>query len=346
MYFAFFVVVGAAAYGLLATASAPQVSMSGDSYETGDPVTLSDRTYTVSVSSSGDTGSVSWVNESARLTESFDRGGEIPVYLVSWDDQRARHEATFEDGSTIQFNGSEYRVSVNGTAATLTLTDAGDANVSESFELEDDLEYLGNETTLISVTADAATVAWGGPYVVDINNESVANPTNATLVEARDYEALAAEDPALYNETLTQDGVLKVTYRANDTNVPVEEYFGAPERHLIAENGTLQYNGNETTVTEITNESVAVAWTGAQTNSIELAEGENFTAGGTQYFSHFPDNTSVQVFETGQRYDEYNSQREEISSYESRKLGLWGIAEISALAAIILLMAAYLPVRG
>ena len=87
----------------------------------------------------------------------------------------------------------------------------------------------------------------------------------------------------------------------------------------------------------------------ASTEEIELAEGENFTAGvgsGTQYFTHFPDNTSVQIFETDERYDDYAAQKAEISSYESRKLGLWGVAEISALAVVILLMAAYLPTRG
>jgi len=350
MYFAFFLVLGAAAYGLLVTTSAPTVAMDGDSYASGDPITLGERNYTVASVDSGGEGELTWVNESARLSATLENGSEVPVTAVSWDDQMDRYEATFEDGETIPFNDSEYTVGINASAPSLTLTNQDDANLSQTFAVGDTLTYRENETTVTGIGSSTATVVWGGPYVVAVNNESVSNPTNATLVEVRDYGALASADTELYNETTRIDGTLYVTYRANDTNVPVEEYFGPKERHTIAENGTLNYNGNETTVAAISNESVDLAWTGTQTNTIELEEGENFTAGvsgaETQYFSFFPDNSTVKVFQTDQRFGEYRAQTDEVSDYESRMLGLWGIVDLSILAVIILLMAAYLPVRG
>lgn len=349
MYFAFFLVMGAAAYGLLVTTSSPTVAMDGTSYASGDSITLGERTYTVaSVDGSG--GELSWVNDSARLSATLDNGSEVAVTAVSWDGQRDRYEATLEDGQTIPFNDSQYTVGINASAPSLTLTDAENANRSESFAVGDSLTYRDNETTVTEIGSSTATVVWGGPYVVDVNNESVSNPTNATLVEVRDYSTLAEEDPALYNETSRINGTLYVTLREENRNVPVEEYFGPRERHLIAENGTLDYNGNETTVASITNESVELTWTGTQTNTVELEEGENFTAGvagaETQYFPFFPGDSSVKVFETDQRFNEYRAQTDEISDYESRMLGLWGIVDLSILAAIVLLMSAYLPVRG
>ena len=350
MYFAFFLVLGAAAYGLIVTTSAPAVSMDGQSYASGDPVTLGERGYTVASIDSGGEGELTWTDESGELTATLENGSEVPVTDVRWENQTDRYESTFEDGGQIPFNDSQYGVSINGSAPSMTLTSVNDTNVSESFAPGDSLTYRTNETTVTEIGESDATVVWGGPYAVDVNNESVSNPTNATLVEVRNYGDLASADPALYNETTRIEGTLYVTLREDNTNVPVEEYFGPKERHRIAENGTLNYNGNVTTVTSITNESVDLAWNGTVTQPVELVEGENFTAGvgsaETTYFPVFPDDSSVQIFETADRYEEYSEQRAEKSDYEDRRLGLWGIVDITVIAAIILLMAAYLPVRG
>jgi len=350
MYLAFFLVIGAAAYGLLVTTSAPTVAMDGDSYASGDQITLGDRDYNVASVDSGGEAELTWVNDSAQLSASLENGSEVEVTAVTWDGQMDRYEATFEDGEQIPFNDSQYTVGINGSAPSLTLTDAEDANLSETFAVGDSLTYRENETTVTQIRSSTATVVWGGPYVVDVNNESVSNPTNATLVEVRDYGALTEADPALFNQTTRINGTLYVTLREEDRNVPVEEYFGPKERHLVSENGTLDYNGNETTVASVTNESVELTWSGTATETLELEAGENFTAGApgaeTQYFPFFPNNSSVKVFETDQRFGEYSDQKDEKSDYNSRMLGLWGIVDLSILAVILLLMAAYLPVRG
>ncbi|WP_436927892.1 hypothetical protein [Halosimplex amylolyticum] len=345
IYLVFFLVIGAGAYGLLQTAEEPTITMDGDAYTAGDTVTLNDRQYTVASADSG-SGELSWVNESAVISNTIDNGSEVPVTDVRWEDQSARQEQTFEAGSTVEYNGSEYQVSVNESAGSFTLTNADDASMNETYATGDTVTYQGNEATVTSVDADAASIVWGGPYQLLVRTENVTDPTEAVFVEQRDIQAMVEADPALYDETIMQDGVEKVTYRANDTNVPVEEYFPAVERHTIAEGETLRYQGNETNVDAVTNESVELTRPGEVTNTVSFAEGENFTVGDQQYFAHFQDNSSVLLEETGERYDEYRAEEKEIESYNDRVIGLWGIAELSLLAAILLLATAYLPVRG
>lgn len=273
IYVAFFVIIGAGAYGLIATTSAPTITMDGQAYTEGDSVAFDDRTYTVSSASDG-SGELSYVNESAVISTTIDNGTEVSTGDANWSGQ-------------------------------------GD-----------------------------------GPYVLVVQTENVTDPTEATFVQQRDIGTLVEQDPALYNETITQDGVEKVTFRENDTNVPVEEYFPEPDRHTIAEGETLDYEGNEMSIDAITNTSVELTRPGEETTTISFSQGANFTVGDQQYFAHFQDNSSVLLLQTDERYGEYHAQEKQIEAYDERVIGLWGITEISALAAILLIATAYLPVRG
>jgi len=346
IYFVFFLVIGAGAYGLIQTTEEPTISLQGDTaYSAGDQVTFGDRTWEVAEADT-DSGELAWVNESAVVSTTLDNGSEVPVTDVRWSDQSARMEQVFEAGSTVAYNGSEYEVSVNESAGAFTLTHVDDASVNESYAVGDTITYQGNEATVTSVTGDAATAVWGGPYLLDVQTENVTDPTEATFIEQRDIAAMVDADPALYNETITQDGVRKVTYRANDTNVAVDEYFPPVERHTVAEGETLTYQGNETTIDAVTNTSIELTQPGQNTVTVGFSEGANFTVADTQYFAHFPDNSSVYFMETGERYGDYRAQENTISSYNDRMTGLWGVAELCLLAAILLLTIAYLPVRG
>lgn len=362
LYFAFFVVVGAAAYGLIVTASAPTVSMDGQAYTEGDAVTFGERTYTLSsveASSGGGgggghgggggvtrSGELSWTNESARISTTIDNGSTVPPTDVVWADQTARREATFDAGSTVAYNGSSYEVAVNATAGTLTLTNVDDAADNTTLGTGDTFQYRGFEATVTAVDDGGATVVWGNSYLLVVETANVSDPTEATFHEQRNLTQLAASDPALYDEVITQNGVRKVTYRANDTNVPVSEYFDPVERHTIAEGETLQYQGNETTVEEVANESVTLTRPGETTTTVELAEGANVTIQGEEYFAHFPNNSSVKILSTDERYGEYHEQLATIDSFHERKNGLWGVTELSIVAVIVLFATALLPVKG
>lgn len=350
MYFVFFVIVGAAAYGLITTTSAPTVALDGPAYSQGDNVTLNDRTFTVtSVGRTGGggggggemAGELTWVNESARQTATLENGSEIPPTDVVWEDQEARTEQTFENGSTIQFNGSEYSVAIANESATLHNTTGSD-NVT--VEPDDTLQYQGFEATVTSVDENSLTLVWGNAYLVTIDNST--DPPQATLVEQRNATALATQDPALYDQTVTIDGVEHVTFRENDTSVPVDQYFGDVETHTLEPGDSLQYQGVDTTVDSINEQAVTLAWTGPTENTIDLSEGGNFTVQGEQYFAHFPDNSSVQLLSVEGNYEAYHQQEEQIQAYHERMNGFWGILLLSFSAAVILLATAYLPVRG
>ena len=352
MYLALFVVLGAAAYGLIATTSAPVVSLDAQEYSPGNEIVLGDRTHTVDIQAESDggevtrTGELAWVNESATLTTTLDNGSEIPVTDVRWTDQQAREEAVLEDGSTVSYNGSEYAVSVNDTAGSFTLAQADDASVNETHAVGDTFTFRGPEATVTSVESGAATLVWGGPYLFEVQTENVTDPTEATFTEQRDIEALVQRDPALYNETIVQDGVQKVTYRANDTNVAVDEYFPPLERHTIAEGETLTYQGNETTVREITGEGVTVGRFGPAQLEADLSEGGNVTlANDEQYFAHFPSSNSVALVPSEQ-YPGYAETVAERDYFNERLAGLWGIVIVAGLAALLLVSMAYMPIRG
>lgn len=360
MYVAFFVVVGAAAFGLIQTTSAPAVSMEGPTYSAGDNVTVDDRTYNVSSieteesgggghGGGGETtvsGELTYVNESGVRTATIDNGSEVPAVDLVWEDQAGRQSATFPAGETVVDGGTEYAVAVNASAGTLTLTNVDDESDNTTVERGETFQFRGFEATVTEVTEEGARVVWGSPYLLVVQTENGTDPTEATFVEQRNVSQLATADPALHDEPVRQNGTLKVTFRANDTNVPVDQYFRDAERHTIAEGDTLVYQGNETTVEAVDNESVTLTWPGQTTETYDLEEGENVTLGGEEYFAHFPDNESVQLFPTDERYSEYHAQNREIEGYHERILGLWGVAELAAIAAIVLLGSAFLPVKG
>lgn len=357
IYFAFFVVVGGAAFGLLSTTSAPHVSFDAETYAPGDDVTLNERTYTVAdITEEGGeggghgggeatmSGELTWLNESAVLDATLDHNSTIPSTDVSWEGQQARQEATFEDGDTVEIDGSEYAVSINDSAGTLTLTNVEDEADNETYEQGGEVPYRGYDATVTEVASGSATLVWGDEYLVEVENAT--QPEEFTFVQQRDVEQRAQADPALYDEPVVQDDELKVTFRANDSNVPAEEYFGPIETYTVAEGETLVYQGNETTVDAVDNETIRLVWDGERTESVELEEGGNFTANGQDYFAHFPDNSSVQLLSNDEYYDSYAAQNERIESYNERQAGLWGVFDLSVIAAIILLATAYLPVKG
>ena len=343
IYLVFFAVLAAGAYGLIQTTSAPSVAVDGPTQKDGDRVTFGDRTYDLSVENGS--GELSWTNESAVFEATIENGSTVPPTDVVWEGQTARQEETFEAGATVAYNDSEYDLSVNATAGTITLTNPDNPADNTTVEAGDTFEYRGFEATVTDVSEDGATVVWGNEYLLETVSENVTDPTAATLTEQRNLTQLAALDPALYDEINAVNGTRVVTYRANDTNAPVSDYFRPAERHELSEGGTLDYQGNETTV-EVTNESVILTWSGTRTESISLSEGENVTIQDETYFAHFPDDSSVRILETSEHYGEYHESEQRVEDYRERRNGFWGIVNLSIVAVIILVATALLPVKG
>jgi hypothetical protein len=436
MYFAFFVLIAIGAYGLIATTTAPTVSLQGPTYSQGDDVTLNERTYTVSEvtteESGGDhgggsaetVGTLTWTNDSAEYTDTLDNGSELAPTAIAWDGMQGRHVTTLEPGQAVVYNGTQYSVIVDNGTLTLThfewsatnLTLAAGENVtyqgttqqvaindsaltvappdapSDTSEIEpgfqfqyndtlyrvtttddgetvleagentttvrveqwettnetreegDALTYRHNETTVTNVTSEGATLVWGDTYNVAIEEED--NETMVVLHQDRNVTQRLQRDPVVYNETVSINGTELVTYRANDTNRPLSTYLPDPERKVLNNGTELHYEGTQVTVTNTNAEGATITWFAPRENEVSVKEGGTFSVDGQQYFAHFEDDSSVQLLAADEQLDSYERQNDRIDAYEDRKVGLWGILELSGIAAALLLMTAYLPVRG
>lgn len=77
------------------------------------------------------------------------------------------------------------------------------------------------------------------------------------------------------------------------------------------------------------------------TESVEVTEGENVTLGGTTYAVHFSGGT-VQLTSDRSGYQQY---AERVEAFEGQIRGLSAVAALSGIAAVVLLAAAYMPVK-
>ncbi|WP_410766284.1 hypothetical protein [Haloferax sp. DFSO60] len=214
----FFLVIGVGAYSLIATASTPTVSFENPEYSLaqGDEFTVAgnDQTYTVSsisaeVESGGHGGGSSLV-----------RSGEI-----AYVNQSARFTETWDNGSTVTLDGTDYRVEVPNTS------DPAEATL---VEIRNNTAILQNDPN-----ADNQTVTRDGEQYVVIND--------STLVSAEEYfpanetRTIAEGDSLAYNDqqttvaaieqssvtlewTASQENTISVGDRANVT-VGSEQYL-------------------------------------------------------------------------------------------------------------------------
>jgi hypothetical protein len=234
----------------------------------------------------------------------------------------------------------------------------------------DQFSVDGRQYTVSSVTAESAddgvtrsaalawtnesarhTESWEHNATVTLDGEerrvvvpNESDPSTFTLETAQNRTAILQSDPSADNETVTRDGEEYVVVTENGTSrlVPAGEYFPAPERTEYAEGDQFDYNGNATTVGNVTASTVPVSWTAPRTNEVELSHESNVTLNGQQYFVYFPDNSTV-LLESD--YGVYDRQVEEIEQFDETRNGLRGVALLSGFAAVLLVGMAYLPSR-
>jgi hypothetical protein len=174
--------------------------------------------------------------------------------------------------------------------------------------------------------------------------EDADDPTSFRLVEAINRTAILQEDGAVNDETVTLNGTEYVVREEGDsrTLIPASEYFPEPASTEYAEGDSLQFQGNTTTVADVTSESATLAWTAPRTNTVEVGNEANVTLSGQRYFAYFPDNSTL-VLESD--YGVYQRQTAEIDAYHEHVNGLWGVSIVSFATAIMLLGMAYMPSR-
>lgn len=111
----------------------------------------------------------------------------------------------------------------------------------------------------------------------------------------------------------------------------------------------LRTGGVTYTVSSVGDGEAELTWlnsTAGEEQTIGVEDGENVTLGGSQFFGHFPEDGGVQVLPTDEYWGAYQDELDVQDQYEERRAGVWAILILSFLAAIILISAALMPVRG
>lgn len=214
---AFFIVVSAASYALIATAQEPTVQFENPehSLQQGQSLTVGGQQYTVSkieasMESSGGghgggggehlvrSGEIAWTNESARYTESWDNGstvtldgqpysvivdsGESPTQFVLREELNKSAILADDPNAENQlatYNGTDYVVvHRDGNRTLVSQEEYFPAPNERRYAQGDTIPYQNQTATVSSVTADAVTLSWTAPRE---NTLGLTDEANVTL---------------------------------------------------------------------------------------------------------------------------------------------------------------------
>ncbi|WP_348613593.1 hypothetical protein [Halobaculum rarum] len=206
IYVAFFLVVGAASFSLITTASAPQLTFENPDHELsqGDTFTVDGQEFTVSgISAEAEegevtrSGTVESTNESARYTVEWANDSTVTYAGQDWTVITDNESESFTltevvdraailqndsdvENETTTVDGQEYVVERGDGNRTLIAADEYfPAPETREYTVGDELENIEDNTaTVASVSSDAATLEYFAPRTNEI---SVADETNVTV---------------------------------------------------------------------------------------------------------------------------------------------------------------------
>lgn len=349
-YFAFFLVLAASGFTVITLAHPPQVDAPGPRVSSGSTLDVGGETYhvrNVSVQQVGGGhggtepayfGRIEWTVENADYTGTLSNNSTVDGLLLEWPDMAGRYSATLTEGDTVRYQGNRTTVVVYESNVTLR---AGE-NASSSFAVGETLRYRANETTVAAISGDTVTLRWANSYRVRIRN--VSDPDRFTFRQEYNVTALLRTDPAVENETVTRaDERRYVVYEANGSTALLEDYLPDSERQVFAEGDTFGYKANRTTVANVTSKTVTLTWTAPRSHSVSLAQDSTVSVGGQTFTAYYLDDDTVLL---ASDFQAYQTDLRRIAFYNERINGLWGVVDLGLLAAILVVAAAYMPVRG
>ena len=222
------------------------------------------------------------------------------------------------------------------------------ADISES---ENDQGQMVISGTLERDFTTETSETWANGSTVSVNDRewrveiAGENATEFTLVEVLDRQAILRADDAAENETVTLDDgeyVAVTDENGEQTLVPVDEYFPAPEARSHEVGEELQYDGQTVTVDEVTAGGAALVWETTETETVEVAQQSTVTLGGTDYVAHFPDASTLRM---STDIEAYESQVTDIERFDQYNSGLSRVLVLSVLSSIMLTGLAFIPSR-
>lgn len=194
------------------------------------------------------------------------------------------------------------------------------------------------------------TESWGNNSTVDLGSKSWVVLTSEggqksfVLEEKINRTKILKNDKNAADEMVTYKGEphVVITKNGSEELVPASEYFPDPKTRTISQGGTLNYKGNQTTVSEVTNESASVQWTAPKTETAEASQKGNVTLGDTTYFAYMESGEKVVL---SQDFEKLNQFEEDTSQFHHLENGLWGVTILSGVLVIMLLGMAFMPSR-
>ncbi|NEU58584.1 hypothetical protein [Halorussus sp. MSC15.2] len=231
---------------------------------------------------------------------------------------------TYAQNDTLTVNGYEYTVaSVGDGEGTLTRVNQS-ARYTATWENNSTVQ-LDNSTYLVSIpnTSDPSQVTLRQQFNLS---------DNTTTVEQNGTEYVVVDDGQ------------------NKSLVPVDEYkrqqFGEPDTRQYSESQTFQFEGNQTTVTNVTADAATLAWNAPRTLETSLSDGGTVDLGpennNQTFVAHFPEGQEG-VVQLSQNVEAYQSQVDDIDHFNERIAGLWGVTILSGLTVVLLFGLAFLP---
>ena len=195
-------------------------------------------------------------------------------------------------------------------------------------------------------TAYDATWEEGDVVAFQGTNYTVSMPDRAEPDEVELTEVRPVPEGV---ETTELDGTEYAVLEDDDGTrelVPLDEYLtevhGPAEVRTLALGESYSYQGNQSTLEAVTNESATLTWTAPGTMEERLAEGDEIELGGERYVAHFPDGSTL-VLDSD--VEAYAAEQAVLDTYDERINGLWGVSILSALSALLLVSLSYLPSR-
>lgn len=185
-----------------------------------------------------------------------------------------------------------------------------DASLADGDEIE-----RNNETWIVSLSDEE------DPETFELR-QSLPEDANTTEIDGVEH-VIVEED---------EDGVV---------SVPVDEYDEL-DRETYAVGDTFVYEGEETTVESVTNESVLLTWSAPVEQQNELEQGEQTTIGDQEFIAVFPNDSTLQLSTDIEAYQEH---QDTLDQFTDRVNGLWGVFNLSIVGIVVLGALAFLPVR-
>jgi hypothetical protein len=238
VYFVFFLVVGAGAYGTLAMIEQPQIELEAQSYNANDTFSLAGQTYTV---------------DSIEAEQSSEGGGTSYTGVISWQNESAVFTATLANGSTTTYQNDTYLVDTRPNESAFTLVeqqnvsailanDSDVANETSTIDGEESVVYTENNSyeplSEYLPEPEQVNVSVGDSYPHEGNTTTVASVNNSSV--ALEWTGMATMTTPEFSEgsNVTLGSTTYFAHFPSDQSVqilPYSEYSADYQQQLDAQ---------------------------------------------------------------------------------------------------------------